>query len=70
MEIWKAFFDGIISLCSTNPTLVIAVIAFALLALLSDLYYPKFRGFMGEFWVKLELRKLPKDKYIIIQNNI
>ena len=32
------------------------------------MYYPKFRGFMGEFWVKLELRKLPKDKYVVLND--
>lgn len=39
-----------------------------ILGILSNIYYKKFRGFMGEFWVKTELNKLPKDKYIILNN--
>lgn len=30
--------------------------------------YPKFRGFMGEFWVKLELKKLSKKDYKILND--
>ena len=39
-----------------------------ILGVLSNIYYKKFRGFMGEFWVKTELNKLPKDKYMILNN--
>lgn len=35
---------------------------------LGTIYYKKFRGFMGEFWVKVELNKLSKDKYIVLNN--
>lgn len=38
------------------------------LGVLSTIYYKKFRGFMGEFWVKTELNKLPKNKYIVLNN--
>ncbi|MBE5822399.1 MAG: hypothetical protein E7311_07445 [Clostridiales bacterium] len=38
------------------------------LGILTTIYYKKFRGFMGEFWVKTELNKLPKDKYIVLNN--
>lgn len=31
-------------------------------------FYPKLRGIMGEFWAKKELKKLPKDEYIIMNN--
>ena len=55
-----------INLYKSNPGLVISAFVVGVLALLSDLYYPKFRGFMGEFWVKLELSKLPKDSYIVL----
>ena len=41
---------------------------FFVLGILSNIYYKKFRGFMGEFWVKTELNKLPKDKYIVLSN--
>lgn len=30
--------------------------------------YPRFRGFMGEFWVKKELNKLPTDSYKILND--
>lgn len=30
--------------------------------------YKKLRGFMGEFWVKTELGKLPRDKYIVLND--
>ncbi len=38
-----------------------------LLALLVSYYYPRFRGFMGEFWIQKELKKLPKG-YSIFHN--
>lgn len=37
-------------------------------AILSTIFYKKIRGFMGEFWVKTELNKLPKDKYKVLNN--
>ena len=56
---WKLFVAVI-----TNPYFIVM----AILAVLVDVYYPKFRGFMGEFWVRQELKKLPKDKYIILND--
>ncbi len=44
------------------------IIILIMLWILLKIYYPKFRGFMGEFWVKLELGKLPKDKYIVLND--
>ena len=41
---------------------------FMILAILSSIFYKKIRGFMGEFWVKTELNKLPKDKYTVLNN--
>ncbi len=32
------------------------------------IFFKKFLGFMGELWVKQELKKLDKDKYIILNN--
>ena len=49
-----------------NPTNIIIFI----LLILVTVFYKKIRGFMGEFWVKQELKKLPKDKYIIINVNM
>ena len=57
--LWKLFI-GLI----TNPWFVIILV----LSIIIDIIYPKFRGFMGEFWVKQELKKLPKDKYIVFNN--
>lgn len=68
MEIIKSFIDSFINLYKSSPGLVISAFVVGLLALLSDLYYPKFRGFMGESWVKLELSKLPKDSYIVLND--
>lgn len=41
---------------------------FLILTILLKIFYPKFRGFMGEFWVKEELSKLSKKKYIVLNN--
>lgn len=48
----------------TSPQVIIMLI----LVLLMKIYYPKFRGYMGEFWVKLELKKLPKEEYIVLND--
>ena len=44
------------------------LIILIILTILLNIYYPKFRGVMGEFWTKLELSKLPKDKYIVLND--
>ena len=67
MEIILALLEGIwiiIKTLITNPTFLIMLT----LAILAKIFYPKFRGFMGEFWVKQELKKLPKKKYIILND--
>lgn len=33
-----------------------------------ELMYPKFRGFMGEFWVRQELKKLPENEYKVLND--
>ncbi len=68
MEIIKSFVEDIINIYLNNPKLLLETIILMLLCILLKVYYPKFRGFMGEFWVKLELRKLPKDKYILLND--
>lgn len=68
MKMIKTFIDGFISIYSNNPNLLLETIILMLLCILLKVYYPKFRGFMGEFWVKLELSKLPKDKYILLND--
>lgn len=68
MEIVKSFIEGFVKIYSNNPKLLLETIILIVLCVISKIYYPKFRGFMGEFWVKLELGKLPKDRYIILNN--
>lgn len=63
MELIKILLNLFFSLI-TNPYFIVL----SLLCVLMDIMYPKFRGFMGEFWVKQELKKLPKDKYILLND--
>ena len=39
-----------------------------ILVALLELKYSSFRGFMGELHVKQELKKLPKDKYKVLND--
>ncbi len=57
---------GIIQSFLDNPKLIIHILFLAFLGILIDRLYPKFRGFMGEFWLKLKLSKLDKSKYMIL----
>lgn len=59
---------NIIEIYSKNIQILIITIILIILCILLKIYYPKFRGFMGEFWVKLKLKKLPKNKYINLNN--
>lgn len=43
-------------------------IFFFILVIFCGVFYRKIIGFMGEFWVRFELNKLPRDKYIILNN--
>lgn len=63
MELIRAFFVFFLTLI-TNKYIIIIFI----LSVLIKILYPRFRGFMGEFWVKQELKKLPKDEYLIIND--
>ena len=47
---------------------VLLIIFVLILCALGSFFYKKFRGYMGEFWVKLELKKLPKSENIILNN--
>lgn len=64
----RAVLDAIISFYVNNPSTLIKTIILIILCILIKIYYPKFRGFMGEFWIKQELRKLPKNKYKILND--
>lgn len=44
------------------------ILVTGILAFLVHSFYPQLRGLMGEFWVKQELKKLPKDEYKILNN--
>lgn len=44
------------------------ILVMAILLILMKIFYPKFRGIMGEFWVKQELKKLPKEKYKVLND--
>ncbi len=68
MKIFKSFIEGIINVYSNNPKMFLETIILITLCIILKVYYPKFRGFMGEFWVKLELKKLPKDKYVVLND--
>ena len=64
----SATFDGIISFYMNNPKMLFNTIVLIILCILIKIYYPKFRGFMGEFWIKEELRKLPKNRYKVLND--
>ena len=61
-------FDKIIEMIKDNPGYFTIGLILLILGILIEIYYPKFRGFMGEFWLKLELKKLPKNKYKLLNN--
>lgn len=61
-------FEKIIEMIKANPVYFTIGVILLILGILIDIYYPKFRGFMGEFWLKLELKKLPKNKYKLLNN--
>lgn len=50
-----------------HTLLILNIIAITLCILLK-VFYPKFRGYMGEFWVKLELKKLPNKEYYVLND--
>ena len=68
---WSFFVTLILAIALT---LIIASITkhyflvLAIMAILMKIFYPKWRGLMGEFWVKKELKKLPKDKYRVLND--
>lgn len=39
-----------------------------LLGIFTPIFYPKLRGFFGEFWVRKELEKLHQDKYHVLND--
>ena len=63
LKILEGFWIGIKTVIN-NPTFLVIII----LAILMKFLYPKFRGYIGEFWVKLELKKLSKKEYIVLND--
>lgn len=61
-------FEKIIEMIKDNPKYFTIGFILLILGILIDIYYSKFRGFMGEFWLKLELKKLPKNKYKLLND--
>ena len=61
-------FEKIIEMIKDNPKYFTMGLILLILGILIDIYYPKFRGFMGEFWLKLELKKLPENKYKLLND--
>ena len=64
----KSVIDSIISFYINNPSTLIKTIILIFLCILIKIYYPKFRGIMGEFWVKQELKKLPENDYKVLND--
>lgn len=67
MEIILSLLQGIwmvIKSVISNPITLILLV----LVILIEIFYSKFRGFMGEFWVKQELKKLPQKDYIVLND--
>lgn len=62
------FIKSFLSVYMNDPMSLVLTIALFLLCILLKVYYPKFRGYMGEFWVRMELNKLPKNKYLVFND--
>lgn len=63
-----SFIKYLITYYSNHPALFIITIILFLLAFFANRIYIKFRGFMGEFWVRRELNKLSKKNYIVLND--
>lgn len=64
MQVIKSFLDVYLQ----NPELLIITIILFLLSIILKIYYKKFRGYMGEFWVKRSLSSLPRKDYIVLND--
>lgn len=60
----SVFINEFLKCYLTNPFIILTII----LGLLSTIYNKKIIGWFREHWTKKALNKLPKDKYIIINN--
>lgn len=62
------FFNNFIEVYKNNIHILVLTIIFLIIIILGICFYNKFRGFMGEFWLKKELYKLPKKEYLILND--
>lgn len=46
----------------------VLIVIMILIYILLRIFYSKFRGGMGEYWVKKELEQLPKEEYIVFND--
>lgn len=60
--------NSIIETYKNNINLLIETIILVILCFLITKYWTKYRGFMGEFWLKLKLQKLDPKKYIVLND--
>ncbi len=63
-----SFIKYLITYYSNHPVIFIVTIILFLLAFFANRIYIKFRGFIGELWVRRELNKLSKKNYIILND--
>lgn len=64
MDITNTIWELIV-IIFTDPISIVILLA---LSITIHIMYPKFRGYMGEFWVKQELKQLPKKEYIVLND--
>lgn len=60
--------NSILKWISINPEIIIFLLIVVIVSILAEIYYPKIIGFMREFWLKLELKKLPNNEYLLLND--
>ncbi len=64
----EVIYDAVFKTFLSNPQILLIIFFLIIIYAVVNVYYPDFRGYMGELLVKRKLNKLPKDKYIILNN--
>ena len=64
----EVIYDTFFKTFLANPQILLIIFFLIIIYAIVDVYYPNFRGYMGELLVKRKLNKLPKDKYIILND--
>lgn len=62
------FLKNIFNVYLDNPSLLVETVILITFCLLLKKYYPKLRGYMGEFWVKRVLQKLSSHDYFVMND--